>query len=771
MRLTSIAHRLMIIPVVMLLMMVVIGLSGYQGMTRMELALSSVYNDRVVPLRQLKQVSDAYAVNIVDTTHKVRAGRLDWQDGERKIKAAQDEIRGQWAAYLASYLLDEEKRLVAQLEPRMREADHATQQLADILRRHDQAALDAFASGQLYPTIDPVTEGIDKLTTVQLDGAQHAHEDSSRLYGLLTWVILGTVAVAMAVGGWVAWVTGRAIIRPVTALTTHMARLAEGDLNLVADDAATERADELGRMARAARDMVANLRSTADVAQTIAAGDLSVEVKPLSDKDTLGLAMKTMVANLRATAGAAETLASGDLAVKVTPLSEKDTLGQAMQSMVRNLRATAGVAETIAAGDLTVQVTPLSDRDTLGQAMRVMVANLRQMSQVAEAIAAGDLSVEAAPRSDKDVLGLAMQGMLRNLRTTAQVAETIARGDLTVEAKPLSDKDTLGLALQSMLVKLREVITDVTHAAECVASGSQQLSSSAEQMSQGATEQASSTEEASSSMEQMAANVKRNAENASETEKIARRSANDADAGGQAVMRAVNAMKTIAAKITIIQEIARQTDLLALNAAIEAARAGEHGKGFAVVASEVRKLAERSQAAANEIGDLSGETVTISTNAGDMLAKLVPDIRRTAELVEEISAASREQNIGAEQINAAIQQLDTVTQQNAAAAEEMSATSEELAAQSGRLQSAMAFFNTGQARIAAPARQDYPPVRTSAPATATAPRKTTKGNGSGNGKATSWHSPVNGYRSNGNGAGVALHLEALDSEDADFARA
>ncbi len=236
---------------------------------------------------------------------------------------------------------------------------------------------------------------------------------------------------------------------------------------------------------------------------------------------------------------------------------------------------------------------------------------------------------------------------------------------------------------------------DASGASGNVSSGSQELSSTAEQMSQGATEQASAAEQASASMEQMAANIKQNADNASQTEKIARQSAGDAQLSGEAVGRAVQAMQTIAEKIIIVQEIARQTDLLALNAAVEAARAGDHGRGFAVVASEVRKLAERSQTAATEIGSVSSQTVKAAQQAGDMLGRLVPDIKRTAELVTEISAACREQDVGAEQINMAIQQLDKVTQQNASASEQMSATSEELAAQAEQLQSSIAFFSVG----------------------------------------------------------------------------
>ncbi len=195
-------------------------------------------------------------------------------------------------------------------------------------------------------------------------------------------------------------------------------------------------------------------------------------------------------------------------------------------------------------------------------------------------------------------------------------------------------------------------------------------------------------------MEEMAANVKQNAENAGQTEAIARQSARDAEVSGAAVARAVEAMQTIAQKITIVQEIARQTDLLALNAAVEAARAGEHGRGFAVVASEVRKLAERSQAAAAEIGTLSVDTVKAAQQAGEMLGRLVPDIKKTAGLVEEISAACREQDVGSGQINQAIQQLDKVTQQNASASEQVSATSDELALQAERLQATIAYFRT-----------------------------------------------------------------------------
>jgi methyl-accepting chemotaxis protein len=310
------------------------------------------------------------------------------------------------------------------------------------------------------------------------------------------------------------------------------------------------------------------------------------------------------------------------------------------------------------------------------------------------------------------------------IKATVRYAGVIAAGDLSlpIEAKFLARGDEIGelaAAFKDMVQNLTSVVGGIQSATVNVAQGSEEISGTAQSMSQGATEQAASGEEVSSSVEEMAATIKQNSDNAAVTEGIAVKAVKDAEEGSAAVGASVIAMSEIASKISIIEEIARQTNLLALNAAIEAARAGESGKGFAVVASEVRKLAERSQVAAAEITGLSKSSVELSQNAGKIIAAIVPDIRRTAELVQEIAMASREQSAGVDQIGKAMIQLDNVIQQNASGSEEMAAMAEELSGQSQQLATAIAFFKVAggsrkraepsAAPAAAPAQAALPP--------------------------------------------------------------
>lgn len=361
----------------------------------------------------------------------------------------------------------------------------------------------------------------------------------------------------------------------------------------------------------------------------------------------------------------------------------------------------------------------------VNRTLDALVGPLNVAAKYVDDISKGDIPARITDeyRGDFNEIKKNLNILIEAMNEVTTIAEEIAGGNLTVKVRERSGEDKLMQAVSKMVGGLTEIVSDIRTVAGQVMSGSQEMSGTAEQISQGASEQSASVEEISSSMEEMSANIKQNSDNAQQTEKIALKAAEDAGQGGKAVTETVLAMKEIAGKISIIEEIARQTDLLALNAAIEAARAGEHGRGFAVVASEVRKLAERSQTAAGEINKLAGSSVQVAENAGIMLERIVPDIQKTADLVQEINAAGNEQSVGASQVNQAVQQLDSVVQQNASASEEMASMAEELMGQAEQLLNTIAFFKMngsgsgciGSTAIPAPARaltgaaQNHPP--------------------------------------------------------------
>jgi methyl-accepting chemotaxis protein len=302
------------------------------------------------------------------------------------------------------------------------------------------------------------------------------------------------------------------------------------------------------------------------------------------------------------------------------------------------------------------------------------------------------------------------------LASAVGAADRLTSGDLTVDVAVTSG-DEIGMlqtGMRKMIEQLSMVITEVRTGAAALSSASSQISASAQSLAQGTSEQAASVEETTSSLQEMAASIQQNADNTRQVEQMALQGSRDAEESGKAVAETVEAMNSIARRISIIEEIAYQTNLLALNAAIEAARAGEHGRGFAVVATEVRKLAERSQSAAKEIGSLATSSVKVAERSGELLTALVPAIRRTADVVQEIAAASREQSTGVAQINQALGQVDQVTQRNASAAEELSSTAEEMASQAEALDELMAFFKLAaraEAHAVQPAMAKRPDAR------------------------------------------------------------
>ncbi|MDH5182905.1 MAG: methyl-accepting chemotaxis protein [Gammaproteobacteria bacterium] len=493
----SIKIRLITLVAIFSLVIVVVAYDTLTSMRNAVNGMNTMYVDRVVPLEDLKLIADLYAVNIVDTSHQVRNGNVSWEDGIKNVLEAQKTIHEKWTAYLATYIVGEELRLVNEAKPLLADADKSINDtLVKILERKDFVDLTDYTINEMYPKIDPISGKFSELVAIQLSISKEIFDETEEAYNTALVVSFVLIGVGLSIGFLFAFIIIRGITTPMEAMKN-----------------------------------------------------------------------------------AADDLRDGD-------------------------------------GDLTYRL-PDFGKDEIGQ--------------------------------------------------TAH-------------------------SLNGFLEKMQGVLLEVRDSVDNIAGASEQVNSTAQILSQGASEQAASVEETSASMEQMAASIDQNTENAKATDAIATTAAAQAAEGGAAVKNTVSAMGSIAEKIGIIEDIAYKTNLLALNAAIEAARAGEHGKGFAVVADEVRKLAERSQSSAQEISTLASDSVKIAERAGTLIENIVPNIQKTADLVQEISAASDEQASGANQVKTAVSQLDTVSQQNASGSEELAATAEEMSAQSEKLQEVIGFF-------------------------------------------------------------------------------
>ncbi len=531
-----------------------IGLFGVTNLGKVNDGMTTMYFDRVMPLNQLKLISDAYAVNIVDATHKARNGSISWSEAVRSLEGADKVIDENLEAYAASKIDGEEMRLFSEAKNLRTSADEGFNEIMDILRAGQDTAsqrkLDDYVVNKMYSKIDPFTAKISDLIEYQLVVSKDINDQGDVMYN-------------------------------ETRLFTY-----------------------------------------------------SITV--------IGIIVAVLFAFF-----------------------------------------------------ITKSIT-------------------------------GELGGEPSE--------------------IREIAEQIAGGNLALKFDAQRKRIGIYGAIVALSEQLRTILAKIIEGAENVTAASMQMSSTSQQMSQGTQEQAASAEEISSSMEQMAANIQQNTDNAQQTEKIAIKASEDMKEGNAAVTQAVDSLKKIAEKIGIIGEIARQTNLLALNAAVEAARAGDHGKGFAVVAAEVRKLAERSQAAAEEINGLSSSSVTVADRSGRLLEQIVPNIQNTAKLVQEIAASSIEQNSGASQINNAIQQFNQVIQQNAAGAEEIASNSEELSAQAESLRETVSFFVLEKNQ------------RSSAPTQQSKQIKST----------TSFKVNATAKKSNGNGKGAVLDLVGHDNLDSNY---
>ncbi len=482
-------------------------------------------------------------------------------------------------------------------------------------------------------------------------------------------------------GGWRDLVMGLnnvidAFVVPINVTAEYLDRISKGDI----PEKLTEHYQgDFNEIKNNLNMLIDAMHETTHIAEEILNGNLSLDVRERSEHDRLMKALNGMIRGLN------------------TLLHEVDGLVQAVNDGRLEARGNAGQFQ----GGWQELVYGMNSM------IEAFLAPINMAATVIDRIARGDLPEPVTDdyNGDFNQIKNNLNLLIEATDEVTQLAGEMANGNLTIEVHERSDNDALMQALNAMIQRLKSIVSNVQEATENVAEGSQALSLSASKMSQGATQQAAAAEQASSSMEQMTANIRQNADNARETEQIAQQSAEYTEESGRVVAETLAAMEQIAKQIVIIEEIATQTRLLSLNATIEAARAQEHGKAFSVVAAEVRKLSDITKRAAEEINELATSSLDVSKKAGDMLKTLVPSIHKTAELVQEISAASGEQSSGAEQINMAIQQLDQVTQQNSATAEDMASTAEELATQAEQLEKTIKFFKVKK-RALSPKEQE-----------------------------------------------------------------
>ncbi|GAA5164209.1 methyl-accepting chemotaxis protein [Viridibacterium curvum] len=741
------------------LLLIVVSLIGYMRVTQI--------NARVLDLAEDKFPKTVLAneiINEVDVVARVTRNALiliESPEQRRKelerIPESSKKISANMEKLEQLVTSDKGKALIAATKETRSAFRENLAQLTELIQNGKADKARELLLGNMRATQTDYLKAVSDLIAFQSELVRDTGDQAEKTAESTHQIIVIVTTLAVLLSAALAWTILRSITGPVSELMDAAGRMARGDLEFALKH---DSRDEVGALVTSVRTLQANI------------GQLIVEMNRMSREHDLGDidarideerfdgAYKQMAAGVnnmvvghisvnKKAMACIKAFGEGDMDAPLEPFPGKKVfINETIEQVRANIRALIADANMLAEAAVKLQLDTRADATrhkgdfrrivegvnaTLDAVISPLNALIADVGLLADAVVRGDLDKRADTSQHRGQFRQVVEGLNNVMDAVAtptgelrSVLGAMEQGDLSVSMKkPYQGTfDELKSAVNNTVSRLAQIIREVRSSADSLASASEQISATAQSLSQAASEQAASVEETSASVEEMSASIAQNTENATATDGIATRAATDAGLGGKAVTDTVTAMKQIATKIGIIDDIAYQTNLLALNAAIEAARAGEHGKGFAVVAAEVRKLAERSQVAAREICTVAGSSVGLAENAGSLLGEIVPAIQKTADLVQEIAAASQEQARGAQQINAAMSQLNQTTQQNASSSEELSATSDEMSTQAQQLQSLMSFFITeadGKAIVAA-AASGAAPVAAPAPRAARSAR-------------------------------------------------